>query len=51
MLIEEIVTQVGFPIAVVIYLLYVQATTIKENTKALHKLREALIKLEAKLNG
>lgn len=45
----ELISTVGFPIAVVCYLLYVQQTTIKENTKMMHKLREAIIKLEARL--
>lgn len=50
MITPEIISTVGFPIAVVCYLLYVQQTTIKENTKTMHKLKEAVIKLEAKLN-
>lgn len=45
----ELISTVGFPIAVVCYLLFVQQTTIKENTKMMHKLREAIIKLEAKI--
>lgn len=42
MLIEEAVTQIGFPIAVVVYLLYERSTTTKELTKAIVKLEKAI---------
>lgn len=51
MLIEELVSQIGFPIAVVVYLLYERSTTTKGLIKALGKLETAIIKLEGKLNG
>lgn len=44
MIIEEAVTQIGFPIAVVIYLLYERGTTTKELTKAITKLESAITK-------
>jgi len=50
MITHEMISQVGFPIAVVIYLLWVQQTTIKENTKAMNKLNIAVTKLEAKMD-
>ena len=51
MLIEEIVTQIGFPIAVVVFLLYERTTTTQRLIKALGKVEVAIIKLEGKLNG
>ena len=49
--IVEIISTVGFPIAVVVYLLYERSGVTKELTKALGKLEVAIIKLEAQLNG
>lgn len=51
MLIEELVTQIGFPIAVVVYLLYERNTTTRGLIKALSKLEVAIIKLEGRLHG
>ena len=41
-MLEEAVTQVCFPIAVVVYLLYERSTTTKELTKAIYKLEKAI---------
>ena len=51
-MIEEVsglVTTVGFPIAVVIYLLWERQTTTKELISVLYQVKETLIKLEAKI--
>lgn len=47
----DIISTVGFPIAVVVYLLYERGGITKELTKALGKLEVAIVKLEARLNG
>lgn len=51
MLIEEVVSTIGFPIAVTLYLLYERDKTTKSLIKTMVKVEKALIKLEGKLNG
>lgn len=51
MLVEEGLTQIGFPIVVVLYLLYERTKTTDKMIKALYAVEKALIKLEGKLNG
>ena len=49
MITPELITQVGFPMAVVIYLLWERQSTMKELIKVIGHLETAIIKLEGKL--
>ena len=49
--IVEIITNVGFPIAVSIYLLYRDSTTINKLAEAINSNTLALTRLIDKLNG
>ena len=49
MLSPELIAQVGFPIAVVMYLLWERQSGTKEMIKMLKRLEIAIIKLEGKL--
>lgn len=49
MITPEIITQLGFPIAVVVYLLWERQSTMKELIKVIKHLEIAIIKLEGKL--
>ena len=51
MLIEEVITQQGFSVAVVIYLLYERSKGMDKIIRALYAVEKALIKLEGKLHG
>lgn len=49
MLTPELIAQVGFPIAVTMYLLWERGATTKEMIKMLKRVEIAIIKLEGKL--
>ena len=51
MLIEDVIVNQSFPIAVVIYLLYDRSRHTDKMTKALYAVEKVLIKLEAKIDG
>jgi len=52
-MLEEVtglITSVGFPIVVVIYLLWERQTSTKELISVLYQVKETLIKLEGKIH-
>jgi len=51
MIIEDVIVAQGFPIAIVLYLLYERSKLTEKMVKALYAVEKALIKLEAKNNG
>lgn len=48
--IVEIIKSVGFPITVVVYLLYERSTVTKELVRSIDGLKIAVIKLEGRLS-